>query len=51
MIKPWFFTEGKLLLYSSYLHLGVPNWTVIYINTAATSKHHEDVILTEEDQE
>jgi hypothetical protein len=22
-----------LLLYSSYLPLGVPNWTVIYINT------------------
>jgi hypothetical protein len=33
MIKPWFLTEGKLLLYSSYLLLGVPNWTVIYINT------------------
>jgi hypothetical protein len=31
--KPWFLTEGKLLLYSSYLPLGVPNWTVIYINT------------------
>jgi hypothetical protein len=35
--KPWFLTEGKLLLYSSYLPPGVPNWTVIYINTAATS--------------
>jgi hypothetical protein len=31
--KPWFLTEGQLLLYSSYLPLGVPNWTVIYINT------------------
>jgi hypothetical protein len=31
--KPWFLTEGKLLLYLSYLPLGVPNWTVIYINT------------------
>jgi hypothetical protein len=31
--KPWFLTEGKLLLYSSYLPLGVPNWMVIYINT------------------
>jgi hypothetical protein len=32
-IKPWFLTEGNLLLYSSYLPLGVSNWTVIYINT------------------
>jgi hypothetical protein len=32
-IKPWFLTEGNLLLCSSYLPLGVPNWTVIYINT------------------
>jgi hypothetical protein len=31
--KPWFLTEGNLLLCSSYLPLGVPNWTVIYINT------------------
>jgi hypothetical protein len=31
--KPWFLTEGNLLLCSSYLLLGVPNWTVIYINT------------------
>jgi hypothetical protein len=31
--KPWFLTEGKLLLCSSYLPLGVPNWLVIYINT------------------
>jgi hypothetical protein len=36
--KPWFLTEGKWQLYSSYLPLGVPNWTVIYINTSATSK-------------
>jgi hypothetical protein len=35
MIKPWFLTEGKLLLCSSYLPLGVPNWSVIYINTGA----------------
>jgi hypothetical protein len=26
---------GKLLLCSSYLLLGVPNWSVIYINTGA----------------
>jgi hypothetical protein len=31
--KPWFLTEGKLLLCSSYLPLGIPNWSVIYINT------------------
>jgi hypothetical protein len=33
--KHWFFTEGKLLLCSSYLPLGVPNWSVIYIFTSA----------------
>jgi hypothetical protein len=37
--KPWFLTEGKLLLYSSYLPLGVPNWTVIYINTVPQKVH------------
>jgi hypothetical protein len=37
--KPWFLTEGKLLLYSSYLPLGVPNWTVIHINRTATSNN------------
>jgi hypothetical protein len=31
--KLWFLTEGKLLLCSSYLPLGVLNWSVIYINT------------------
>jgi hypothetical protein len=35
--KPWFLTEGKLLLCSSYLPLGVPNWSMIYINTGAIS--------------
>jgi hypothetical protein len=34
-IKPWFLTEGKLLLCSSYLPLGVPKWSVIYISTDA----------------
>jgi hypothetical protein len=38
-IKPWFLTEGKLLLYSPYLPLGVSNWMVIYINTATTSNN------------
>jgi hypothetical protein len=35
-----------LLLYSSYLPHGVPNWTVIYINRTAISsgerQHDED---------
>jgi hypothetical protein len=35
--KPWFLNEGKLLLCSSYLPLGVPNWSVIYISTSAPS--------------
>jgi hypothetical protein len=33
-IKPWFHTEGNLLLCSSYLPLGVPNWAA---NTAPSS--------------
>jgi hypothetical protein len=33
--KPWFLTEEKLLLCSSYLPLGVSNWSVIYISTGA----------------
>jgi hypothetical protein len=41
--KPWFLTEGKLLLYSSYLPLGVPNWMVIHINRAATSSSSQDL--------
>jgi hypothetical protein len=45
--KAWFLTEGKLLLYSSYLPLGVPNWTVIYINTAATSNKFSGAIAGE----
>jgi hypothetical protein len=32
-----FLLRENLLLYSSYLPLGVPNRTMIYINTAATS--------------
>jgi hypothetical protein len=31
--KPWFLTDGNLLMCSSYLPLGVSNWMVIYINT------------------
>jgi hypothetical protein len=37
--KPWFLTEGKLLLCSSYLALGVPNWSVIYISTPSASSY------------
>jgi hypothetical protein len=37
--KSWFLTEGKLLLCSSYLPLGVPNWSVIYISTPAPSSY------------
>jgi hypothetical protein len=29
--KPWFLTEGKFA--AVLIPLGVPNWTVIYINT------------------
>jgi hypothetical protein len=38
--KPWFLTKGKLLLCSSYLPLGVPNWSVIYIYPPAPSQAH-----------
>jgi hypothetical protein len=41
--KPWFLTEGKLLLCSSYLPLGVPNWSVIYISTPSASVLHETI--------
>jgi hypothetical protein len=41
-IKPWFLTEGKLLLCSSYLPLGVPNWSVIYISTGAITGYLSD---------
>jgi hypothetical protein len=44
--KPWFLTEGKLLLCSSYLPLGVPNWSVIHIYPPAPS-----VIITEAAEE
>jgi hypothetical protein len=36
-IKPCFHTEGNLLLCSSYLPLGVPNWVAI--------KHHQALFL------
>jgi hypothetical protein len=47
LLKYWLFSTGSinlgfllrenLLLCSSYLPLGVPNWVVIYINTAPQS--------------
>jgi hypothetical protein len=48
-IKPWFLTEGKLLLCSSYLPLGVSNWSVIYINTGAIKLFFGAVAGEEED--
>jgi hypothetical protein len=35
--KPWFLTEGKLAAMLITPSLGVPNWSVIYINTAPQS--------------
>jgi hypothetical protein len=35
--KPRFFTEGKLVALLIIPSLGVPNWSVIYINTAPQS--------------
>jgi hypothetical protein len=48
-IKPWFLTEGKLLLCSSYLPLGVPNWSVIYISTGAIKLFSSAIVGEEED--
>jgi hypothetical protein len=31
--KPWFLTEGNLLLYASHLPLGVPNERVLYASS------------------
>jgi hypothetical protein len=38
-----------LLLYSSYLPLGVPNWTVIYIITTTQSKDFSGVVAGEKE--
>ena len=32
--KPWFLTEGNLLLYASHLPLGVPNERVLYASSS-----------------
>jgi hypothetical protein len=47
--KPWFLTEGKLLLCSSYHPLGVPNWSVIYISTGTIKLFSGTVAEEEED--
>jgi hypothetical protein len=36
--KPWFLTEGILAAVLITPSLGVPNWSVIYINTAQQSR-------------
>jgi hypothetical protein len=36
--KPWFLTEGILAAVLITTSLGVPNWLVIYINTAPSVK-------------
>jgi hypothetical protein len=33
-IKPWFHTEANLLMFSSYLSLGVPNWVASTIKSS-----------------
>jgi hypothetical protein len=47
--KPWFLTEGKFAAISSYLPLGVPNGTVIYINIAATSNKFSGAVAREKE--
>jgi hypothetical protein len=47
--KPWFLTEGKLLLCSYNLPLGVPNWSVIYISTCAIKLFFVAIAGEEED--
>jgi hypothetical protein len=49
MIKPWFLTEGNLLLCSSYLPLGVPNWPVIFIITTGAIKHFSGAVAGEKE--
>jgi hypothetical protein len=45
-IKPWFHTEGNLLLCASYLPLGVPNWVA---STAESSTFSGAVAGEKED--
>jgi hypothetical protein len=39
LIKPWFHTKGNLLLCSSYLPLGVPNWVASTANQCLRPVH------------
>ena len=51
-IKPWFHTEGNLLLYSSYLPLGVPSGPLLseYINNPIKHKiHHTGIAESKQD--
>src|SRR5215217_6618597 len=43
-IKPWFHTEGNLLLYASYLPLGVPNGRV-HLRVSAPCNHKARSLL------
>jgi hypothetical protein len=36
--KPWFHTEGNLLLYASHLTLGVPNGRVLHASSLLWGK-------------
>jgi hypothetical protein len=40
--KPRFLTEGKLAAVLIIPSLGVPNWSVIYINTAPQSSNFQE---------
>ncbi|KAK1630821.1 hypothetical protein QYE76_005136 [Lolium multiflorum] len=40
--KPWFLTEGNLLIYASYLPLGVPNGRVLYAYQWAVRRHNKE---------
>ncbi|KAK1627495.1 hypothetical protein QYE76_001810 [Lolium multiflorum] len=43
--KPWFLTEGNLLLYASHLPLGVPNERVLYASSGISLiGHHKDYL-------
>jgi hypothetical protein len=43
--KPWFLTEGKFAAVLIIPSLGVPNWSVIYINTAPQSATTDGAVM------
>jgi hypothetical protein len=47
--KPWFLTEGKFTAILIIPFLGVPNWTVIYINTSASSNNFSGAVAGEKE--